>query len=463
MPPDFEEQLQLLLHRYADPVRPTRDTFAAIKERLRVSSDLNCDEDDMEGYAFILEDTLEETMANGYGPRDQQPSTTARSPRWSERTRSVDPRTTAIAGIAAVLVLALIATAVYAQFAARRTPSPAATKTSGPLTKIAVPNSNALYAWTTAPDGSFWYANSSHSAEIGHVTPDANIITLTIPTDNAVKGLSIFGMAVGSDGNLWFSGAEERGTTFTPFIRRMTPEGAFTMIPVSANLTIGRLIAGPDGALWFGGANAIESDSSNYRSVIGRITMDGQITTFPTLSQDKDGGAHDLCVGPDNAIWYAWISSLNEPAKFTGRIGRVSSSGQVKEFTVPYAPGSIASGSDGALWYSELAYSTSGDRVGTLATLKGSIGRISDAGVASELPIDPNTRIAQLVAGSDGAIWYTMDGDQTGAFGRIAPSGTVKTFSTHGNARIALMAAVPGALWLFDDRNNLWHYRLQMA
>jgi len=194
--------------------------------------------------------------------------------------------------------------------------------------------------------------------------------------------------------------------------------------------------------------------------VIGRITMDAQITTFPTLSQDKDGGAHDLCVGPDNAIWYAWISSLNEPAKFTGRIGRVSSSGQVQEFTVPYAPGSISSGSDGALWYSQLAYSTSGDRAGTLATLKGSIGRISDAGVASELPIDPNTRIAQLVAGSDGAIWYTVDGDQTGAFGRITPSGGLKTFSTHGNARIALIAAVPGALWLFDDRNNLWHYRL---
>jgi streptogramin lyase len=232
----------------------------------------------------------------------------------------------------------------------------------------------------------------------------------------------------------------------------MTPSEAFSTIALPADLTIGRMIAGPDGALWFAGTRGSETQIN----LIGRITMDGQITTFSTPSQSKDAGFQDFCVGPDNAIWYTWVDSFTDPSKVTGRIGRVSPSGQIQEFTVPYAPGSIASGADGALWYSEFASSSSGNDL----TRKGYIGRITTAGVASELPIDLNTGIGQLVAGSDGAIWYIPFPDQAGGFGRITPSGGVKKLSTGGNAQIDLFAAVPGALWLFDSRNNLWHYRL---
>src|SRR5262245_60125590 len=98
---------------------------------------------------------------------------------------------------------------------------------------------------------------------------------------------------------------------------------------------------------------------------------------FPP-SQSKDAGVIDFCVGPDNAIWYAWVDSFSDLSKVTGRIGRVSPSGQIQEFTVPYGPRSIASGADGALWYSEYASSASGDNL----TRKGYIGRITTAGVA---------------------------------------------------------------------------------
>ncbi len=226
---------------------------------------------------------------------------------------------------------------------------------------------------------------------------------------------------------------------------------------MSADLTVGGMIAGPDGALWFAGER--DPYSETRINVIGRITMDGQVTTFPTPSQSSEGGVLDICVGPDKAIWYTWINSLSDASKFTGRIGRVSLSGQIQEFAAPYGR-PIASGADGALWYSEIIPNTGGDGLYATAIRKGYIGRITTAGVASELPIDPNTGIGQLVAGSDGAIWYIIDGDQTGAFGRITPSGGVKTFSTNGNAALRLIAAAPGALWLFDSRNNLWRYRL---
>jgi streptogramin lyase len=91
---------------------------------------------------------------------------------------------------------------------------------------------------------------------------------------------------------------------------------------------------------------------------------------------------------------------------------------------------------------------------------KGVIGHITTDGVVSELPIDPNLGADQLVAGSDGAIWFTVGQDETGKFGRITPGGGVKTFTTGGNSGLVKIAASPGALWLLDARNNLWHYRL---
>jgi streptogramin lyase len=231
-------------------------------------------------------------MAEGQDPRDQQPSTTARSPRWGDRKRGLSRRATAIAGIAAELIIAVIATAVYTQFAARRTPSPAATKTNGVFTKVAVPKMNYTSSWgfTTAPDGSFWFSElSSQDQAIGRVTPDGTNTEYPIPTDNTVRRVYINGMAVGSDGNIWFSGSEGSDPTFTSYLRRMTPAGVFTTIPILATLGIGEMIAGPDGAIWFSGEETLNPSTlgapGTYKYVIGRITMDGQITEYPILSQ----------------------------------------------------------------------------------------------------------------------------------------------------------------------------------
>jgi|GEM_PF-5987734 len=38
MPPDFDDQLERLLHRYADPVQPTRDIFSQIQQRLHAQT-----------------------------------------------------------------------------------------------------------------------------------------------------------------------------------------------------------------------------------------------------------------------------------------------------------------------------------------------------------------------------------------------------------------------------------------
>jgi hypothetical protein len=431
---------------------------AAHESMLPFPFDQDGDVDGAESYAF----TLEETMADGYDPHDLQPSATARSARWGDRKRRPSPRATAIAAIAAALILTVIATAVYAQFAARRTASPPpASSTSGALTTIVLPRATSLTAWTTAPDGSFWYATASPGAAIGHATPHGIITAFPVPTNDAVSTLWTTSMAIALDGSIWLTGAADRGATTASFITRMTPDGAFTRIPLPAGLSVGRLLAGRDGALWFsGGQDLNPSASATPVRVIGQITSDGHTTTFTVLAQSAAGVLLDMCIGPDQALWYTWASSLSGSANVTGRIGRVAPSGQAQEFAVPYIPDSIASGADGALWYSEGVPGVNGDTPSALAHRTGYIGRITTAGAASELPIDPMEGVGQVATGSDGAIWYTVRQDQTGAFGRITPSGGIKTFATNGNAAISAIASAPGALWLLDARNNLWRYRL---
>jgi streptogramin lyase len=402
-------------------------------------------------------------MTAEHDQRDPQLSKTTRSSRWESRKRGLRTPATVIAGIAAILILAVVATSIYTQLAARRTPSPAATATSGVLTKISLPNANSLLGWTTAPDGGFWYATSSHGAAIDRVAPDGIITAFPIPPDDTVKYVLAYRMAVVADGSLWLHAIAEPGTTSPAFLRRMTPDGAFTTVSLPAGVGAGQLISGPDGALWFSGAidpNPSAPNPATRVLVIGRITLDGHITTVPILAQERDGLLLDMCIGPDQAIWYTGISSLSATATLTGRIGRVSPAGQAQEFAVPYAPNAIASGADGALWYSELVPNSGGDGQAPTLARQGYIGRITSAGVASELPLDPTDGVDQVAAGSDGAIWCTVRQDQTGVFRRTTPSGGVKTVSTGGGAKIRLIVAVAGALWLLDDRNTLWRYRL---
>jgi virginiamycin B lyase len=453
------------LARYAAVDEALRWQFGAASEStLLFPFDLDGDED----YAFTLEDTLEdtleETMAEGHDSHDQRPSTTARSSRWVDRKSGPSPRATAIAAVAAALILVIIPTTIFTQIAVRRAPHPAATATPSAFIRIALPNANTrqISQLITAPDGSLWFADSfTHSAKISHMGPDGTTREFPVPAGDRVKNVYIYGLAVGPDGAIWFSGDDFDGSGYTAFVRRMAPDGVFTTIPVPAGLHLGTILTGLDSALWFEGSRELNPAAPTLESkhgVIGRIAPDGRISEYPILSKGSNDAIAGICVGPDKAIWYTWISSITDFTNQTGRVGRVSSSGQVQEFTVPYPPGSIASGSDGALWYRE--YLPNADARSENIARKGYIGHITTAGVTSEIPIDPNLDVDRLVTGSDGAIWFPISQDETGKFGRITSSGEVKTFTTGGNSGIVQIVAAPGAIWLLDARNVLWRYRL---
>ena len=120
---------------------------------------------------------------------------------------------------------------------------------------------------------------------------------------------STWDIAVGKDGNLWFTEYKSQQ------IGRITPQGTITEFPVP-NFPLG-IAAGKDGNLWF-------TETRNNK--IGRITPQGAVTEFPLPGTDSGWG---ITAGPDGNVWFT-----EEP---NNQIGRITPTGVVTEFSLPKA------------------------------------------------------------------------------------------------------------------------------
>ncbi len=166
------------------------------------------------------------------------------------------------------------------------------------------------------------------------------------------------------------------------------------------------ITAGPDGALWF-----TELDANR----IGRITTSGAITeyTVPTAN----AGPYGIAAGPDNALWFTETN--------VSKIGRIGTDGTITEYDAPrnanndqVKPTNITKGTDGTMWYA--------------AT--GSIGRITTAGVATRYPIDSsyNNTAVVGITGTTSGVFFTLPAGYPAvpAIGRInvQQSNTIQLF-----------------------------------
>ena len=145
-------------------------------------------------------------------------------------------------------------------------------------------------------------------------------------------GANIADIALGRDGNLWFtesaapaaSGASLRRAQITEFTAGLTPNSQPTGIT-----------AGADGAMWF-------TERTGGR--IGRIASDGTITEFALPAGSQPVG---IVSGPGGHLWYADRS---------GRIGRMTTAGAVTTYLVLGGrPEELAVGSDGNVWFTDKA------------------------------------------------------------------------------------------------------------
>jgi hypothetical protein len=107
-----------------------------------------------------------------------------------------------------------------------------------------------------------------------------------------------------------------------------------------------------DGALWF--------SEDGVTSRIGRITTSGAFTEYATPASVSS--PQSIATGPDGALWFTEDHGNN--------IGRITTAGVINEFAIPTGisdPFGITVGPDGALWFAESNSSKIGHAIVPLA------------------------------------------------------------------------------------------------
>jgi virginiamycin B lyase len=281
---------------------------------------------------------------------------------------------------------------------------------------------------TFSKDDTLWVTEMSGNS-IAQIDPLGNVTQHRIPgSENDPSDI-----VVGPDSMIWFQGLE--------MIGRIDPDGNVTRWRSSnGDQQVGlprAMTVGPDGAIWF-------TDES-VPPRITRVTNDGNFRSFPIPASSSGLTMSGIASGPDAALWFTESSDVHDT--LVSAIGRMGTDGHYAHWPVPTArstPMRITGGPDGALWFTERS--------------AGRIGRISTAGNITEFALPAGTSPFDITAGLDGALWFTTD---TG-IGRISTNGEVKIVDMPKTAQgITGIAAAPdgtfrltdskgGAIWAFD-------------
>ena len=246
--------------------------------------------------------------------------------------------------------------------------------------EIYSPSESNLEGIAPGPREHIWFTGDSL---VGQSSITSDITEFLLPVYGNVTSI-----VEGPDQNLWI-------TLYPPAIGRMAGNGHLTAFGLDRKLGIpSSIINGPARALWF-----IANGSPNR---IVRTSLTGEMKAFGVPA---GSAVQWLALGSDSNLWFTDIAR--------NKIGRMTASGEIKEFSVP-TPGAgvvgICQGPDEKLWFVE----QNANKVGSI-TLSGSFHEY-------DIPT-PSSGPVAIVAGPDGALWFTEE--SAGQIGRITTSGSV--------------------------------------
>ncbi|HEV3165927.1 MAG TPA: FG-GAP-like repeat-containing protein [Isosphaeraceae bacterium] len=229
-------------------------------------------------------------------------------------------------------------------------------------------------------------------------------------------------VALGADGNLWFTLASNNIGMMNPTTQVATQYPIPTLNPGASDIT-----SGPDGNLWF-----VET-AANQIGVINRTT--GAVTEYPLLAT-ANAQPQGITTGPDGNLWFT---------EFNGnQIGRLNpTTHAITEYLLPTAnaqPFGITAGPDGNLWFTE----SGANQVGRINPTTHAIQEFT-------IPGSGNVQAEGITAGPDGNLWFTETGIDS--IGMINPSThTVNSFAIKtANAQPVGIAKGPdGNLWFAE-------------
>jgi virginiamycin B lyase len=213
------------------------------------------------------------------------------------------------------------------------------------------------------------------------------------------SGNAPYGIVVAADQHIWFS--DELASAKNLAVRVST--SGFKAYAATQECCIQNLVNGPNKTLWYATSDTQGNDGAD---VVSRMTLTGKVTAYQLASGTGPGG---IVEGPDRAMWFTEYTA--------GRIGRVTASGAIKEFSLPNSgaePLDITVGPDGALWFTEYGIDE--------------IGRITTKGAVKQYPLPAGSAPGGITAGPDGALWFTESG--SAGIGRITTAGSLHNYPT---------------------------------
>ena len=251
-------------------------------------------------------------------------------------------------------------------------------------------------------------------------TPTATTREFSIPVPDVAPD----NMVPGPDGNLWF--VELASGTFTGTIANISPTGQITQICTPK--PVFNFVFGPDGNIWFAG-----------RDYIGEMTEAGTLLhdyCIPSADDPAETAtAINLTLGPDGNIWYT------EPYVASNIIGRLTPSGQICEFPIPFDAANIITGPDGNLWFD--------------ATGENAIGRITPTGAVTIFNDPASGNITRnyrgLTSGPNGNLWLTHENNtivEVNTAGQL-----VASFAVNGSP-YGMTVGADGNLWYDENTAN---------
>jgi len=211
------------------------------------------------------------------------------------------------------------------------------------------------------------------------------------------------------------------------WIGRVTTRGKFKMHAVPEGHIPGLTTRAPDSTLWLSDAG---------KQVLWRVDAKGNVTMVPKPGALTQG----IAFGPDGHLWCTHIHSPYITRYDTNGVERgswraPSRNAPMTSSTVPPLPGPkltfIIAGPDGAMWFSDQGE----NRIGRI-TMNGEITMF-------DLPqalFDPR----ELVTGGDGAVWFAVASDK---LGRITTKGEVSMIDIPTHYVMAVDV---------DDRGRVW-------
>jgi streptogramin lyase len=247
-------------------------------------------------------------------------------------------------------------------------------------------------------------------APAAQAAPIGSLKQHRIPTDDSAP----LAIAVGSDGNLWFTESSEN---LPAQIGRITPAGAVTEFPVECNFCIlTDIVQGPDNVLYY----------TSNEDELGRITTDGT-SLAPVQMPDTDVLAGSLAAHGDDV----WITDFNNHSIWRYDIP----TGLFTQYVPPTpfaAPSDVAVDAAGTVWFTE-----QGTR---------QVGRIDPAtGVITEIPTPNAPR--DITVATDGQLWYTTRFTPQ-AVSRLNPAtNEVTVFPVASGGPEGIAASPDGSVW----------------